>query len=1019
MKNKQIKNINVLLILAVLVGSVHDIWAQEFQHPDLWSFESVNKNQWQLDKGHTLMSSGRHYKHGEKSLEWRWKKQGSITLNHHIGFEPFNPESDDKSIPSFAVWVYNEKPVDDYMTFSFGTDAADNCHFKFNLNFKGWRSAWVSFERDMEGQPVTTMNRLRIDAPQSLAEGNLFIDHMFLCINIDSRHHTPDNQVPFVNKGTKSHWLIQESASHLKPDVEAPDAISGQDIKAFRTIEQRFEKNILRKQKVTEHTVQGLKKQVSHYRIVRKKKQVSGLPVWFSRNAELYIPLAGHNIAKLYRENHQDIKSYFDLMFKVAMAYENCQDALLKSELRYMFMDMYDHMVDQGVAAGSGLGTIHHYGYNWRSYYPALFIMRDVLRKENKLQDAIDGLQWFSAIGDVFIKPGAKGMDMDAFNTQVMGRLASILIMEDSPLKVQYLKCFSRWIDNGLQPAPGLNDAFKIDGSSYHHANNYPAYATGGMNGAVQMVYFLSGTPYKVSETGHATLKKALLTMRFYCNLLEWPVSMSGRHPKGSGKLHPNHFAVLAQAGSPDGKESVDKELAEAYMRLMRNKKNDRLVREFKAKGFSPEPHPQGNLVMPYAAVAVQRRDNWAVSVRAHSRYLWAAEHYIGANLYGRYLAHGALQIMGSGDPVNNRASGFVQEGWDWNRFPGTTVINVPLDDLRANILNVDQFSGYEEMLFSDEAFAGGVQAGHNGVFAFILHEHDKYQGSLRGRKSWFFFDDQVVCLGSGIENNNSERPTETILFQNHIGKKDGAVVINGQEVGQEDYEVSIKESNTWMLDNKGNGYVVSGASVKFVQGMQESRDQKTEKPTQGRFAAAVIEHGVAPHDGQYHYCVLPAANREKVAALAANPEYEVLVQAPECHIVSNKKSGEIGYVFFEAASNNDAGLIYSTNMPCVVMTSPKGSNLTLYVTNPDLALYEGPADEIYKDGKRVERSIYSRPWRPAESKPTNVEVELTGEWKVVDNAFETIFTGNGTTIVKLVCKDGLTREVNLEPIDL
>jgi len=63
-------------------------------------------------------------------------------------------------------------------------------------------------------------------------------------------------------------------------------------------------------------------------------------------------------------------------------------------------------------------------------------------------------------------------------------------------------------------------------------------------------------------------------------------------------------------------------------------------------QGFRPEPDPQGNLALGYGCVSVQRRDNWTAVVRGHSRYLWAAEHYLPANFYGRYLAHGSMQIL-------------------------------------------------------------------------------------------------------------------------------------------------------------------------------------------------------------------------------------------------------------------------------------------------------------------------------------------------------------------------------------
>lgn len=59
-----------------------------------------------------------------------------------------------------------------------------------------------------------------------------------------------------------------------------------------------------------------------------------------------------------------------------------------------------------------------------------------------------------------------------------------------------------------------------------------------------------------------------------------------------------------------------------------------------------------------------------------------------------------------------------------------------------------------------------------------------------------------------------------------------------------------------------------------------------------------------------------------------------------------------------------------------------------LTVSQPDLALYRGPSDEAFdKDGKRIERSIYSRPWTDNESQEIPVTVTLKGQWKVAEDA--------------------------------
>ena len=93
------------------------------------------------------------------------------------------------------------------------------------------------------------------------------------------------------------------------------------------------------------------------------------------------------------------------------------------------------------------------------------------------------------------------------------------------------------------------------------------------------------------------------------------------------------------------------------------------------------------------------------------------------------------MQIL-TGKPdemVTFATSGWQESGFDWNRIPGVTSIHLPFDQLRARVLNVDTFSGMEEMLYSDEAFAGGLSQAHlNGNFGMVLHEHDKYNGSHR-----------------------------------------------------------------------------------------------------------------------------------------------------------------------------------------------------------------------------------------------------------------------------------------------
>ena len=972
-----------------------------------------------------LSVSDLHYKDGKHSLEWTFEPGGILELKKDLKFEKKDPTGKDLYLSAFIVWIYNEVPQDATIEFHFLKDGKKCTSFPFGINFSGWRAAWVCYERDMQGTPEEGMNELRIIAPNS--KGSLFIDHLITATKVDARQQTADLQVPFVNAGTTNHWLVIYKHSLLKPDIELTP-VGNKQREEMQLLEKRFRDMIYTKGKITDKEVENIRKKYDFYQITYKNGQVSGVPIYMVRAAEAYERIIPDWNKDMLTKMGVEMRAYFDLMRKIAVAYNNSTaKPVIREEMKKKFLAMYDHITDQGVAYGSCWGNIHHYGYSVRGLYLAYFLMKDVLREAGKLQEAERTLRWYAITNEVYPKPEVDGIDMDSFNTQTTGRIASILMMEDTPEKLQYLRSFSRWIDYGCRPALGLSGSFKVDGGAFHHRNNYPAYAVGGLDGATNMIYLLSRTEFAVSKLAHETVKNVLLTMRFYCNKLNFPLSMSGRHPDGKGKLVPMHFAMMALAGSPDGKAEYDSEMASSYLRLISNSgvENDAPeympkvsnAEERKAakllieKGFRPEPDPQGNIAMGYGCISVQRRSNWSAVARGHSRYLWAAEHYLGANLYGRYLAHGSLQILTAapGQTVTPATSGWQQEGFDWNRIPGVTSIHLPLEQLQAKVLNVDRYSGMEEMLYSDEAFAGGLsQQKMNGNFGMKLHEHDKYNGSHRARKSYHFIDGMIVCLGSDIENTNTEFPTETTIFQLAVTDKAG-----------HDYWRNYQGDKKVWVDHLGTGYYVPTA-IRFEKNFpQHSRMQNTGKETKGDWVSLVVDHGKAPKNGRYEYAVLPQTNETAMKKFAKKPAYKVLQQDRKAHIVESASEQIVSYVLFETPETTlPGGLLQRVDTSCLVMTHQESADkIKLTVAQPDLALYRGPSDEAFdKDGKRIERSIYSRPWINNGSSEIPVTVTIKGRWNVEETPYCKVVSSNEKqTILRFSCKDGASFEVELK----
>ncbi|MGG1515718.1 chondroitinase family polysaccharide lyase [Paenibacillus oryzisoli] len=1043
----------------------------------IYSFESGIPESISCDASSRLTISDRHYKDGKHSLQWDYAGAGRLTISGDIGYRPFQEGASSQARDSFAVWIYNLAPIEGQLTFEFSRGGQEtDCSFNFGLQFQGWRTAWVAYERDMTGVPHPDMDTITLRMPEGVKAGTIFIDQLMVNTKIDPRFHTRDAQVPFVNlaadASANAHWLAlyafeqlrsssiqlagaqpeQHQSSIVLPTSStreqhhsssapqkgaqpnqtitafaSPTAITPEQEHAHSIMNARYEALFYTPRTCSQEEVDQLKRQFSSFGITQSQVGITGRPV--------ELPFRDHFPLERKEELKQlayaiQLSEITKFLLAAATCFRSSKDATQKAELEAMLILVLDHLEDQGWTYGSSQGTVHHFGYNFRDYYPAVFLIRDVLQQSGRLARTQRTMRWFSGAGRIHTPLAEVEGNIDIYNTTLHGMLASILIGEDAAEKAWELVAFRDWLSQSMLPAKGLRAAYKIDGSAYHHVNHYPAYAVGGFQGVTPMMYVLSGTPYRIHEQAHATIRKALLAMRLYSNKREWLLSLSARHPTGRWALDPEPFAWLARCGTPDGNNELDVEVAAAYLRLLEPTESTEAVRLFQANQLTPEPAPTGHWTMNYAALAIHRRGEWLAGMRGHSRYLWANETYVSANLYGRYISHGHLQIMSKGEPIANEASGYHHDGWDWNRWPGTTTIHKPIAELRSDVRNVDTLSGFEEMLLSDETYAGGLHfKQENGMFAMKLHEHPKYEGSHRARKSAFFFDHLIVCLGTDIENDNEEQPTETTLFQQHLPHPHDAVWLNDTEPVQTFpyFQKKQLDKAIWIVDNKGNGYYVPGGqALGLSKSMQHSKHQATDADTQGDFAAAWLEHGTSPQGGRYEYAILVNTTAGETEAFCARMQspgtaaYTVLRQDRSAHVVTDTASGITAYALFETDDSVNTGRVSAVDTPCMVMMREEAGGLTISVVDPDLRLYEGvEADQYDENGIQKEVSVYSRDWVHAESIPHTLRLTLQGLWAEQEALTDIRVqrTDNGFTVIEVTCKDAMPREFTLQAL--
>jgi len=971
----------ILLIILSLAASL--LFSMEAQVVDygiangVLSFED-GVSPAEASKCSRLSVSNEHSKLGTSSLKWDWKKKGSyISIKGDIPYLPENPNPKETSIASFVFWMYSPAVLDGTVRFSFLKNGRECCHFDYCLGFQGWRGSWVGFDRDMQGKPEIGMDEVRIYAPETIRKGTLYLDGLITSSFQDVRYHTPDFHAPYVNEKTDIHWLILNNSWKLSLDVPQKESLTAEEIGDMKTVRDRFVQIVT--EKVKPYSLEEAREMYESYQLsYNPDGTITGKPIYFIRYGETYLNQGIPDAKQAFAKAGQLLKDLNDRMLRLAVSVMKSSDADERKELSMMYVNLTRHLLDQGFAAGSGQGTLHHLGYSMRNFYTGPVIMQDILREAGLDNEVQQAMEWFSGVGEIKVAPAVLGMDIDAFNTSLMGRVASLLMLDDTPYKYAYMQALARWVDNGLKHTEGLRPCFKTDGTVVHHRKAYPAYATGGFTGAVNAVWMLAKTSFAISQESHQNLKDALLAMRFYCYDDIFPLAMSGRHPDGKGALIPSHYSRLAKAGSPDGAEEIDMELAAAFRRLAP-----------KSKAFAtidPESTPQGTEYYGFSCSMSHRYGDDLVTIAGHSRYLWAAEIYQQANHYGRYLTHGSMDI-----------GGFSMLGWDWCHIPGTTAAVLPMNQMKATVLNVDEFSGYEEMLISDEWFAGGVtHKGQNGAYAMKLHEHDKYNGSLRAKKSFFVVENRIVCLGSDIENSLEGAPVHTTLFQKSLDSSD------------EDIQFISEEG--FIKDHDGVTYIVRDAKIHFRSGLQHSLHEESDMPTEGLFELAYIDHGDIVKDGRYEYAVILPGGTSDAAA-----SYEVVRHDSKVHSVKDIPTGIVSAAIFEEGSV-DQHIVYSS--PAMLMYSAEGDVMTLSVANPDLALYEGESDEKFDaEGKRLERSVYSRYWIDNPCAPTTIKVTVKGLWDISDdNGSDVVCIHvNGNTSLTFKSKEARTEEITLK----
>lgn len=384
---------------------------------------------------------------------------------------------------------------------------------------------------------------------------------------------------------------------------------------------------------------------------------------------------------------------------------------------------------------------------------------------------------------------------------------------------------------------------------------------------------------------------------------------------------------------------------------------------------------------------AVHRRDHYLFNISMFSSRIQNCEIMNGENLYGWHTGDGMTYLYNQDD--TQFSSNYFNTVNPY-RLAGTTVVPVLIGNGEKDSSGFYQEGDYR----SYEDWVGGTSLGAYGINGMSLSgmtTSDKviYAPELRAKKSWFMFDDEIVCLGSGIHNSSDTYATETIV-ENRKLRADASnrLIVNGMEKELYLKPVDVKA----MVNHKEDtsGIILKDVDWAHLEGNVEGSDigyyfpgtakqlqvRKTANTgnwadigtTQGinteNYLELWFDHGKNPSDETYEYVLLPGKTAEETGQYAASPQVKVLKNTPQVQAVYHQQLKLTGANFWTDTRQTAGRITVGQKASVMMQEDDTDGTLTISIADPTM-----------KNTKVIEVEV-QMPITEILSKDDNIEVE-------------------------------------------
>jgi chondroitin AC lyase len=307
----------------------------------------------------------------------------------------------------------------------------------------------------------------------------------------------------------------------------------------------------------------------------------------------------------------------------------------------------------------------------------------------------------------------------------------------------------------------------------------------------------------------------------------------------------------------------------------------------------------------------VKLRKGEAKPSLSFSKFFWQTEHFVfqrpdfytTVRMFSRRNRNMEVPYNGPGKTTHHRADGTnyvmlrgdeylnIWPVYDWQKISGTTIMQ-----------KAELYGPTEIQKDGLTDFVGAVTDGMYGAVAFDFQSpHDL----LEAKKSWFFFDEEYVCLGADI-NSRPKLPVVTTI--NQVLMRSDVTMMQNDEVSilpQGDREL---EGVKWVHQDK-IGYIFPSPETIHVSNQTEEgrwsdiTDQKniSEEIVRAEVFALWFDHGNRPNKASYQYIVVPNVSEQELRTDHTNRDIEIISNTSVIQAVKSNKLEICQLAFYKA----------------------------------------------------------------------------------------------------------------------